>query len=93
MCWSRCFPYAVVLALQLGLGWPLRRIRTPSQSSGPPAHVMAAGQRALPRLLHYYEPSDFSKGIGLLFPVWLWRRLPVLHRSVDQAIVDNWPPR
>ena len=69
MCWSRSWPETEALALQLGLGWPLRRIPAPSRGSGSPAHMRAAGQRALPRLQHYCEPSDSSKGIGLLFPI------------------------
>jgi hypothetical protein len=38
---------------------------------GPPVHVVATGQRALPRLWHYYEPSDSSEGVGLPFPLGL----------------------
>ena len=64
----------------------------PSQAGGPPAHVRAAGQRALPRLQHYYEPSDSSKGVGLPFPHGLWRRLPDLHRSAGRAHLDHRPP-
>lgn len=55
-------------ASRLGLGRPLRRHPQPSQAIRPPAHVLAAGQRALPRLQHYYEPSDSSQSIGLPFP-------------------------
>jgi hypothetical protein len=32
---------------------------------------VATGQRALPRLWHYYEPSDSSEGVGLPFPLGL----------------------
>lgn len=62
-------PDRLGLALRLGLGRPLRQHRRPSQKTGPPAHISAAGQRALPRLQHYYEPSDSSESIGLPFPI------------------------
>jgi len=47
---------------------PFAGHRPPSRRAGPPAHGLAAGQRALPRLRNYYEPSDSSEGIGLPFP-------------------------
>ena len=83
---------SVVLALSVVSVGPFAGHRRSSQSCGPPAHVLAAGRRALPRLRHYYEPSDSSEGVGLLFPFWLWRRLPDLQRSADRAIVDDQPP-
>ena len=64
----------------------------PSRAGGPPAHFRAAGQRALPRLQHYYEPSDSSEDVGLPFPHGLWRRLPDLHRSADRAIEVHRSP-
>jgi hypothetical protein len=76
----------LLLASRLGLGRPLRQHRPPSQATRPPRdHTQ--GQRALPRLQHYYEPSDSSEGIGLLFPHGLWHRLPA---STDPPTGPSW---
>lgn len=63
----------------------------PSQATGPPPD-QTGGQRALPRLRNYYEPSDSSEGIGPPFPNGLWHRLPDPHRTADRAVMDHRPP-
>ena len=73
-------PGSVELASRLGLGWSLRQHHRPSRTSRPsPNH--AGNQQALPRLQHYYEPSDSSKGIGSRFPHRLSLHLPATGRS------------
>lgn len=58
----------VTFASRLGLGQPLHRPPPSSRTSGAPSDK-AEGQRALPRLQHYYELSDSSEGIGSHFPI------------------------
>lgn len=46
---------------------PFAGHRTPRRDRA--ASRRTGGQRALPRLWHYYEPSDSSEGIGWRFPL------------------------